>query len=484
MKWTILWRTIILSALGNTLYPYCRHLRELDLRDLGGLLERLQEPKFKRVAKHFWSGKLAAFHHVFKDTPVKYRVGRPDTKKILFSVGDVLTQQAPLLEGLSEPSNSDVLSSALPHWASRLSNLRELEFWDGKPLADETLRNLIHVHCRNLSELRFHHSTGEEADTHLAALINGMPENSLIRFENISSSGIAAETLLALNNHSKSLTSLKLALNEDGILALKYLQGCTKLRTLSITSLQPSVDLKATQNDVFLEIVEWLKQCDLLNDLTFDGVISAPDLSLPILLNKNVRLRELQIHAREVSTYTVKDHHDFHRALSQQKSLKSLSLRADADQTSRDDQEILIDSFCSLHNLEELNLVRISDYFTDGHIIALAEHLPNLMHFTVAGYGISDTIWSSLASLRYLKVINFGGITTFTADGLLHFISQLGPGNAELAITVDNADQDSMITDEMQDKVRDAIVAKTGGRFEYQPLRGGSWQYHRPRAFC
>jgi len=454
------------------MYPYCRHLRELDLRDLGDLLDRLQDNKFKKVAKQFWAGDLARFRHVFTDTPVKYRVGRLDIKKILLSIGDVLTQQAPLLEGLSEPSSSDVVSSALPLWASRLSHLRELEFWDGKALADETLRNLVHAHCRNLSELRFHHSTGDDADHNLAALINGMPENTLTRFENISSSGIGAETLLALNRHGRSLTSLKLGLDEDGILALKYLQACTQLRTLAITALRPSIDLKATQNDVFLEIVEWLKQCDLLNDVTFDGLISAPDLALPILLNKKVSLRDLQIHAKEGSLYVVKDHHDFHRALGQQHGLRSLWLRADPETISRDDQEILIDSFCHLPKLEELNLVRISDYFSDQQITTLAEHLTNLTHLTVAGYGTSDAVWDSLARLDKLKTLTFGGITTFTADGLLHFISQLGPGNAELAITVDNADPDSMITDEVQDKVRDAIIAKVGGRFEYQPLRG------------
>lgn len=38
-RWSILWRTIILSAFGKTLYPYCRYLRVLDLRDLTDLLD-------------------------------------------------------------------------------------------------------------------------------------------------------------------------------------------------------------------------------------------------------------------------------------------------------------------------------------------------------------------------------------------------------------------------------------------------------------
>ena len=38
-RWAITWRSIILSAMGKTMYPYCSYLRALDLRDLNELLE-------------------------------------------------------------------------------------------------------------------------------------------------------------------------------------------------------------------------------------------------------------------------------------------------------------------------------------------------------------------------------------------------------------------------------------------------------------
>lgn len=48
-RWSILWRTITLSSLGHTLYPYCRYLKVLDLRDLADLLD---DDKFRgKVAK-------------------------------------------------------------------------------------------------------------------------------------------------------------------------------------------------------------------------------------------------------------------------------------------------------------------------------------------------------------------------------------------------------------------------------------------------
>lgn len=48
-RWSILWRMLILSGLGKTMYPYCRYLRILDLRDLTDLLD---DDKFRsKIAK-------------------------------------------------------------------------------------------------------------------------------------------------------------------------------------------------------------------------------------------------------------------------------------------------------------------------------------------------------------------------------------------------------------------------------------------------
>lgn len=69
--------------------------------------------------------------------------------------------------------------------------------------------------------------------------------------------------------------------------------------TLTLGSVNPSADLKATQNDVFLEIVEWLKNCRSLVDVSFYNLASAPDLLLPVLLNKDISLQKLQVNAMD-----------------------------------------------------------------------------------------------------------------------------------------------------------------------------------------
>lgn len=38
-KWSILWRSIILSSLGKTLFPYCKYIKVLDLRDFNSMLD-------------------------------------------------------------------------------------------------------------------------------------------------------------------------------------------------------------------------------------------------------------------------------------------------------------------------------------------------------------------------------------------------------------------------------------------------------------
>ncbi|KAI7659577.1 hypothetical protein KC319_g8917, partial [Hortaea werneckii] len=464
MKWSILWRTIVLSTLGKTFYPYCRHLRGLDLRDLSWLLDRLDEPKFRgKVAKQFFAGDLSRFHILIDTpakTPAKTRAARLDIKKILLAVGDEITKRSPLLEELLEPSTSDVLITALPTWTPRLEHLRALEFWDGKLLADETIRNLLHVHCPNLAHLQLFLSTDPESDHHLALFINGLQHNNLLTFENNSTCNIGEETCMALNNHGRSLFELKLGLEEQGMLALGLLKEMTALKTLHITSFKQSADLKATQNDVFRDIVEWLRGCTMLADVSFDNILSAPDLMIPILEEGSAQLRHLSVTGKEGSLYVLKDHHHFHRALKHQLKLESLVLRADPEPVSRDDIEILMATVTSLKQLKRLDLFRTSDYFSNDQIIQLAQSLPMLETLYIGGYGISDAVLHSVAHLAHLRSVTFAGITAFTTDGLLDFVNELPDRQSGLVIAVEMADPDSMIPEEGQKLIADSLATK------------------------
>lgn len=473
-RWSILWRTIIMSALGQTSYPYCKHLRMLDLRDLGYLLD---EDKFKqgRILKNFFSGPLDRFH-LTADAPVRQgsrnRPKRLDLRGIVLAVGDVITEQSPLLEALTEPTIDGVFSSALLSWVPRLSHLRRLDLWDGSALTDETVCGLLHSHCPLLDSLRIYTASSDKADQQIAAFISGRKPNTMIHFENISNCHIGLETAVALNSHGKSLAVLKLYLTGDKVEALGCLGQCTSVTTLAVDYSGPPDNLKATQNDLYLEITEWLRNCTSLRDISISNMVSAPDLMLPVLLTDVIQLHKLQINSNEGLMYLVKDHQDFHQSLGQKRSLQELSLRADPEGLSGDPLESVTNSICSLSDLRHLHLTRISDYFSDQHIKAFAQHLQNLEHIYIGGFGISDGVWDDVARLRNLKSLTFSGLTVFTTDGIIRFIEQLGDGNQGLVLGIDNADADSPLTSEEQELIQEALAAKVDGSFAYQLLRG------------
>jgi hypothetical protein len=60
-RWSILWRSIIASALGATLFPYCRYIKNLDFRDLGNLLD---EDQFRNKVYKYDAHPLPFFIHL------------------------------------------------------------------------------------------------------------------------------------------------------------------------------------------------------------------------------------------------------------------------------------------------------------------------------------------------------------------------------------------------------------------------------------
>lgn len=300
-----------------------------------------------------------------------------------------------------------------------------------------------------------------------------MQGGGLTLFENFSNCNIGQETFLALSGHGNNLKTLKLTLADDGFLALGRLSGCTGLETLKIVA-PPSaaVDLKATNNDAYLDILTWLKSCQDLQEITFENMLSAPDLLSSVLSQASPRLQSLQINAKEGSMYVMKDHQEFHRALGHQVHMRSLTLRAEPDPPSRDAIDELVQDLCFLRELRELNLTRISDYFTDAHVIQLVQHLPNLESLYIGGLGLSDTIWANISTLAFLKSVTFSNITAFTIGTLLDFIDSLGPGNQGLVLSIERADFDTALTEDEQSLVREALFVKIDGRFAYEPTRG------------
>ncbi|KAF2006962.1 hypothetical protein P154DRAFT_421161, partial [Amniculicola lignicola CBS 123094] len=319
-RWSILWRSIVASAFETTLFPYCRYIRALDLRDLGYLLE---DEHFRgKITKHFFSAPLAKFQ-IMHPGPLR-RSGRGfarlDFTSITDAIGEVVTQHTPMLEQISGP----LLSHALVRWAPRLPRLQALELWDGSPLEDQLVHASIYQHCPHFNSLSIFTWAAEERDHKFSEFIGTVRPQSLKNIETIRDIGASAETFLALNAHSKSLKDLKLCVSNDSLPHLSLLKGCTALEALKIEDTHGSMDLEKTQNDVFLEVIDWLLKCEDLRRLSFTKLLSAAPIVTPLLLQDRIKLREL-----EIDSYVPKDCAVFHQALvNQRDSLRFLSLQS------------------------------------------------------------------------------------------------------------------------------------------------------------
>jgi hypothetical protein len=467
-RMSVLWRSLVLSALGKTMYPYCRHLRTLSLGSLDQLLQSRSE-----ASSNFFTDDLAEFG--IMTSKIATRGSKLDIAKSIAAIGEVLTRHAPLLEELSDPMGTSVISvpSVLEAWGPQLGHLRSLEFWDGAVLAQPAVQQILHAHCPQLRSLRIYRCSNDDSDATLSAFINGMAQNSLVEFQNFGECHIGLETCQALNSHAKSLTILELMLSGDDILALAKLPNCIALRTLTLEYAGAPQDLKETQNDSYNKIIAWLQDCVHLKTIAFRGLKSAPDLLTPVLAKTDMLLETLEIAARnEAAMYVAKDHREFHEALSRQSTLRELVLTADVDLMTEEVDYDVIRSICALKNLRQLRLSRISDNFTDVEIQSLASSLPMLELLVIGGIGISDAIWPVLARLHQLKHLAITGITCFTADGIMSFVNSLGAGNKNLILSMLSVDPDYSIDAIVLDKIRGTVVSKLDGRFEYTLLPG------------
>lgn len=462
-RWSILWRSIIASALDATLFPYCKYIKNLDFRDLGNLLD---EDQFRnKVYKQFFAGPLKPF----EKTETFVRKGRKGTRlkntAIIDAIGEAVTQYTPMLELLSGELSSD----ALVRWTPRLPRLQTLEIYDGFPLEDELVHASIREHCPKFDTLMIYtwRSETENSDFKFAKFLGALPPNSLKQLNTISDIRAAAETFLSMNQHGQSLEDLRICISTTSAPFLGLLEGCTALKHLRIEDYHGQINLEATQNDVYLEVVAWLKKCENLQQMVFPNFQSGAAIATPVMLEHKIKLTHL-----ELDNYILKDQRTFHQALvHQQSSLKYLSLSGDTDEMFRDDLDILVDSLKQLHQLRELKLI-LPEILKDEHLISILHNMTLLEDLYVSGLELNDVLLDSVAALANLRSVTLSGISKFTVDGLLDFVSKLGPGNAGIRVSIDMADPDTMLSEDSVTMIRECLIEKIGGTLEYMALRG------------
>jgi hypothetical protein len=476
-KWALQWKTIIRSSLGNTAYPYCLYIRSLDLRNLAELLE---DPVFRDHAlDSFFADDMARFLKA-QATPMKKKVRgakpsyqRLDIPVVLDLVGESITRfvsesasqnrTTASLEDLS----GNISATALPRWVGRLSRLKGMTLWNGAAL-NENVASQIAKNCPDFDDLTFYTCLEPDVDQQLASFFSGLNRGTLRSFAALGANAVGPETLLSLNHHAQSLKRLELGgLKSEAIKNLSFLQGCTALETLGIQDADGVIDLEATQNDVFLEIIAWLSKCNVLRELLFRNLISSPAILTQVCLQNNIRLRKLQ-----VVGYPLLGNQDFHKALSHQTSLESLELRGDAEGVFGDDLDALVSSISQLTKLKYLDLLSTSDYFRTSHIMTLTSHLRDLEELQFSGYEATDDLWRALANLHHLRALNIHALSSFSYDGILTYISTLNPDtNQGLTLSIMNQNSESGLDERQETIIRKTIATKVDGKFDFTFFR-------------
>ena len=303
-------------------------------------------------------------------------------------------------------------------------------------------------------------------------------------FEIFSFSQIGAESFLALNCHLETLTELKLnGIKAESIPALSMLKGCTNLTSLLLSeNITATQDLEKRHYDIFLEVVAWLCQCKKLRTISLYNLLSSPALLTPVLLESSIHLTKLTLEG-----YLMSESRDFHRALSQQTNLQDLWLKGDSSDNP-EDVDVLVESLSKLENLTDMRLQEVSDYFQDKHFCTLAKSLQRLEVWESSGYGVTDAIWSDMASMKSLRRLDIGAQTRFTSNGIRDFIVNLGPGNNGLLLNIAMQDVDFNLTDEEQSMIREIMTSKVDGRFDFTLSRGkkapSRANHSIPLSFC
>ncbi|KAF1812987.1 hypothetical protein P152DRAFT_416256 [Eremomyces bilateralis CBS 781.70] len=450
-----LWRSLALSAVDKTFFPYCRYIHSLDLRDLRELLDdfnakRTRQPLFR----DFFKGDMTQFRVWIKPGE------RLNSDATVEAIGEAISLKAPFIEDLM--TAGQVSADALRRWVLRMPNLQYLCLFNGKAIGESDLSPLLRSHCPKFRSLMMYSWFADDSDSRFGTFISSLQPQSLQSLEVMSEAGIKIKTCKALALHNQSLTKLHIALRPDSFQSLSEIGPCRALESLHLEDLEGTIDLESAQSQSFDDLLAWMRQCKNLRDLELKNFISGAAIVTPLLSDEDVYLESL-----EVDSYTMAERRNFHLALMNQPNLKYLCLRGDGDDVVRDDIDAFLHSLVCLKDLRELNLTGVSDYFTDPHISHLATQLPKLEKLNTSGYGVTDRVLPSIVQSKSLREVTFQAITSFTLGGLLDFVNDLGPDHNGLVFETINADPDSRLSEDEVRLVEESISGRVGGTFRY-----------------
>ncbi|PTU19329.1 hypothetical protein P175DRAFT_0298284 [Aspergillus ochraceoroseus IBT 24754] len=457
-KWIVLWRSILLSTLDQTYLPYHRYIRYLDLDDLGDLLGSNKDVKdelFTPELLDYVSQEYVSEGNKRRRSPRTL----PDNEWIKIKLGSAIVKRNSSIRGMS----CNVAPTTLNEWIEGSPQLQALTVWSGSTLSQHAGQK-IHDHCPEFKQLRIYSWQSiapQNADTDAEELFKELHPNSLEYFEVLSFSHLGSRSIKALGTQRESLVELKLTyLDIEAIAELPSLSELPKLEVLALTDSMPT-----TWNDQFYttigQVADWIRSCKKLKRLDLRKFVDDAELLTQVLANNEIHLTSLSF-----AGYMLANSRGFFDAVCTHQSLEVLYLQGEGSETPEDNEK-LVQALIGLQDLRELELKDVSDWFTMDHVMTLTPFLPRLERLWISGEAFDDSVWSAFLCLQNLQSLAIYALSNFTAEGVLDFITQLGPGNRGLSLSILNAASDIYFPEEAQNLIREILATKLDGSFDF-----------------
>lgn len=472
LEWLQLWKSIILSSIKKTAFPYCVYVRALSLGNLEECLQDISRDNYARDI--FFAGAMKQFL-VLKTSENTHEVRLPpmDTLATIVKCADSITQYIKRLAddtgtavSLAHLEGTYIPHHILPTWIARLGTLTSLRIRDGSVLSIEAA-SAISEFCPLFVDLTCYYYQSSTADEDLAAFFQTLRPNSLRSFEVISQNSIGKNALTALNYHAASLRRLVLRnLTPQAMKALNSFPDCTFLETLLIENDRYNlVDPADYPEETLKEVSSWICKCKSLQDLSFSHFIGSDPVVNDILNSPNIRLTSLSLisihsdaEAEYASTWT---------ALGLQDRLESLTLGlhelgyghiAEA-------KPPLVDSICRLKNMASLNLMQV--YLAQDTVERIAASLPNLSEISFGGNLLHNSVLIPLSAIPKLKLLCISSLSSFSFQGLYKFVSRLiSRGRTGIKIDILNQLGECKLTTSESDLLQMHFMKHLEGRLE------------------
>ncbi|KAL2201147.1 hypothetical protein P885DRAFT_26164 [Corynascus similis CBS 632.67] len=459
-----LWRSIIVSSLGKTLFPYCCWIKALRLGRLYSQLEDISRDN-PGLKAQFFSPPLEK---------LQIRRGRGkafDIDAIIIEVACMVTDcirtsadQQDKRVGLSTLEGYHLPTANLRTWVSGLSSLTSLSVRDGSVLTRDVAR-AIRANCPAFRELECFFCKGTDVDKELGGFLSNLEPNTLASFTILSVNEVERETFKALRLHSQSLRFLELlSLERLAFESLNELQYCHELEALKLEG-APSTrhyPWNLDSKDVFQEVIQWLQNCTALLDLSFTAVPAATTILAEVLKSPAVRLMNLSVQTFDLDT-------DFCSSLVHQRQLRHLALYIrDEELLEADDgrRAVLAAAIASCHHLRDLET---NELFSLEEVEKICSSLPLLENMVVNGDLIDDEFLVPISRLSNLKSLNIYGPSIISFNMLLKSLENMAAdpeGHHEgLQLYISDQNYDHKFTDQQEHKVASIMRDLFNGRF-------------------